>query len=66
MRFPKYKEDLEVALVTRAQNLGGCGYDARNSDNGHDDRSGLAGNLRCRCRFTKQAVVIAAIAAFGP
>jgi hypothetical protein len=55
MRFPKYKEDLKVALVTRAQHLGSCGYDARNSDNGHANRSGLAGNLLCRCRDATRA-----------
>jgi hypothetical protein len=55
MQFPKYKEDLKVVLVTRAQHLGSCGYDARNSDNGRANRSGLAGNLLCRCRDATRA-----------
>jgi hypothetical protein len=55
MRFPKYKEDLKVALVTRALHLGSCGYDARNSDNGPAYRGSLARNLLCRCRDATRA-----------
>ena len=55
MQFPKYKEDLKVALVTRAQHLGSCGYDARNSANGPANRGGLARNLLCGCRDATRA-----------
>jgi hypothetical protein len=38
-----------------AQGLGSCEYDTRNSDNGHANRGGLAGNLFCRCRDATRA-----------